>query len=229
MTDRVAGSSFFTLLVYAMCACLGCTMCACSQPGPAPSDKQPADKAEPSTRAESTQASEGNSVDTASTELVAEFVEAFNAGEVDSLSQRFGDRVDSRVFTRASQLTPVSIVEPDTAAAFIEGYIEKIGRENLEALYKTGWTHAVAGAKKHGVGLVIVHSEGLEAYLGRRLYVPALVFGVRSKEGADQIVFGTVFAELMEAMDTQDGSMDKVVGEGIGVHPEEFDAAQPGQ
>lgn len=223
MNRCFASSTLFVLLV--------CAVCACSQPKPAPSDEPPTEPVEraPVERnreADSKPAPSGNAVETASTDLVTEFVEAFNAGELDGLSERFGDRVDARVFTRSSQLTPLSVIAPEDAEAFIEGYIAGIERENLKSLYKSGWTDAVAGAEKHGVGLVIVRSKGLEAYLGRRLYVPALVFGVCSKEGAEEIVFGTVFAELMEEMDMQDGSMDKVVGEGIGVRPQAPDDSQ---
>jgi hypothetical protein len=226
MIRALAGSALLVLLVGAACAC--------SQPQPKTSEGE-ANKVEKAddmevrnkdnVPAEAEPAPVADAVETASTAPVADFVQKFNAGEVDALGKRFGDRIDYRVFTRAPQLGKLGVIEPQKADAFIKGYVEQMDRDELRTLYATGWTDAKVGAKKHDVGLVVVRSEGLESMLGRRLYVPALVFGVRSTDGGDEIVFGTVFAELLEEIGMQEGSMDRVIREGIGVRPEEFGAS----
>ena len=184
---------------------------ACSQPTPQPSESAAESTTKPSEIARGQ-----------SPAVIDEFVQEFNAGDIETLAQTWGERVDWRVFTRSEQLVPLRVVPPEETDSFVAGYIEGIDRERFKEMCQAGWQQAKAGAATHGIQLVVVHSKGLEAYTGRRLYVPALVFGVAGKPGGHDIVFGTVFAELMEELSQSDGSMDRIVEEGIDADPEKL-------
>lgn len=140
----------------------------------------------------------------------------FNAGEIEALAERFADRADWRLFAWSSKLGHLEIVAPDRAEAFIEERFAEMEETEPSNPFREPWEALQSGADEAGLRLVLVRAAELAE--GGGPPVPALVFGLRHDEGGEELVFATVFGELMEEVALHGTAA--VLEQGVGVDPD---------
>jgi hypothetical protein len=216
--------SLFGLVALVASAGLGCASADADAKPQQSSDEdvvgQPSEGAIAASKAGDSEPSVAEEDPSGDQDLVAYFVERANADDHAAIAERFADSVDWRFFRHASMLGRLKILPPADAEGFVGEYLDKMEHAERAEASRKSWGKAKAGADAAQVRLVIVHAEGLEEQLDHQSgpYVPAMIFGVRQTKAGEEMVFGTVFDELMEDLSRADFS--EVLEEGIGVNPE---------